>query len=315
MFAASVLLLTWNQERFVEEAVRSLLSQDRDDIEIIVSDDASTDETWDILRRTAAAYAGPKQLRLRRNEANLGIVGNLCAAAGQASSRLLFIAHGDDVSTPNRCSRCIELHRSLGGWPQLIAGDAFDMAQDGSIKGVKYVDDPAGWTLGRWADRRPFVLGAAQMITRDLLDMAPLDSGLFCEDQCLSFRAIALGTAVRIAEPLIKHRRGGLSQVRSRGSWVKRRALLRSAHAALVEIEQLQRDAATIGCLARVQAALDEQRRLNTYIKELLDGKMPVLKRLRRCITTRLPWSKRLRFLVWSFRGRGAPPLAAPAQA
>lgn len=74
MSAASVLLLTWNQASFVQEALLSLLCHDMDDLEIIVSDDASTDETWRVLCAVADAYVGSKQLRLRRSGANLGIV-------------------------------------------------------------------------------------------------------------------------------------------------------------------------------------------------------------------------------------------------
>lgn len=300
---ASVALLTYNQGSFVAAALDGLLSQDTDNLEIVVSDDCSSDGTWECLQRVAAHYQGPKRLILRRNESNLGIVGNLLAAARHASSNLLFIAHGDDVSMPNRCSRCLEFRRTHGDRHDLIAADAFDMTPEGEVVGVKQVDDLSTWSAERWSTRRPYVLGAAQLVTRNLIDSIPLDARLGCEDQVLGFRAVMRGTGIRLPEPLIRHRRGGLSQSRSRGSGAKRRALLRSAQATLIEFQQLRRDAEAMGCLENVRAGFEAQERVECYIADMLAGRLGVGRRLQRCLTAGIPWSKRLRFLAWSFRG------------
>lgn len=299
-----MLLLTFNQADVVAESLSSLLSQDTDDLEVVVSDDCSRDATWDRLQQLASAYRGPKRVVVRRNETNLGIVGNLRVAARHASSDLLFIAHGDDVSLPNRCSRCLDFRRSHGDRHDLIAADAFDMTFDGEVLGVKQVDDLGAWSTERWARSRPYVLGAAQLITRRLLEMAPLDPRLACEDQVLGFRAVMRGSGIRLPEPLIRHRRGGLSQTRVGGSMAKRRALLRSARAALIEFEQLWREAQEGGCLDSVRAGFEAQQRLESYIVDMLDGQLGIAARVRRCLVAGIPWSKRLRFLTWSFRGK-----------
>ncbi len=300
---ASVVLLTFNQVAFVEDSLSSLLAQDTGELEIIVSDDCSSDGTWERLQQVASSYRGPKRLILRRNDSNLGIVGNLLAASRHASSDLLFIAHGDDVSLPNRCSRCLEFRRAHGDRHDLVAADAFDMTFDGHVLGVKQVDDLSAWNAQRWASERPYVLGAAQLITRRLLESTPLDPNLACEDQVLGFRAVMLGSGIRLPEPLIRHRRGGLSQSRTGSSAAKRRALLRSARAALIEFEQLWREAEEGGCLDSVRAGFEAQQRLESYIVDMLDGQLGIAARVRRCLAAGIPWSKRLRFLAWSFRG------------
>lgn len=61
---------TCNQAAYVARAVDSALAQDYERLEIIVSDDASSDETPDVLK----AYAGHPAIRLYRNERNLGRV-------------------------------------------------------------------------------------------------------------------------------------------------------------------------------------------------------------------------------------------------
>jgi hypothetical protein len=309
-FDASILLLTYEQGSCVHDALASLLAQDQDRVEIVVSDDCSSDGTWERLQQMASSYRGPKRLLLHRNDSNLGIVGNLLAASQHASSELLFIAHGDDVSLPNRCSRCLEFRHAHGDRHDLVAADAFDMTFDGHVLGIKQVDDLSAWNAERWASERPFVLGAAQLITRRLLESTPLDPNLACEDQVLGFRAVMRGSGIRLPEPLIRHRRGGLSQSRVGGSAAKRRALLRSARAALVEFEQLRRDAESAGCLQQIRSGFEAQERIESYIADMLAGQLEVGPRLRRCVTAGIPWSKRLRFLAWSFRGNPQGPRA-----
>lgn len=77
---ASVVLLTYNQEDFVGDALRSLLDQDYQDLQIVVSDDNSADSTWRVVNSIVEAYVGSKRIILNRNSTNLGLVGNYEAA-------------------------------------------------------------------------------------------------------------------------------------------------------------------------------------------------------------------------------------------
>ena len=77
---ASVVLLTYNQEEFVEDALRSLLEQDYPDLQIVVSDDNSQDGTWQVVNSVADAYQGEKKITLNRNSQNLGIGANYAKA-------------------------------------------------------------------------------------------------------------------------------------------------------------------------------------------------------------------------------------------
>ena len=65
----SVLIPVWNQEKLIIRALDSV--PDREDIEILVCDDASTDGTWEVLQRYAHRNPG-RNIRLFRNEKNLG---------------------------------------------------------------------------------------------------------------------------------------------------------------------------------------------------------------------------------------------------
>lgn len=98
----SVLMPAYNVDRYIEEAVRSVLGQTLTNIEVVVVDDCSTDGTAAILRRIAATDPRVVLVSLDRN---LGISAAL--NAGLAACRASYIARadGDDVSLPGRLER------------------------------------------------------------------------------------------------------------------------------------------------------------------------------------------------------------------
>jgi glycosyltransferase involved in cell wall biosynthesis len=106
-FRVSIILTTFNQELFVKDALQSLLEQDYDELEIVVSDDASKDQTWQIVSSIATEYVGSKKIILNRNANNLGIGANYAKAFSLTSGDVVFSAAGDDVSLPTRCSESI----------------------------------------------------------------------------------------------------------------------------------------------------------------------------------------------------------------
>ena len=69
----TMLLLAYQQQETIEAALRSALAQPYSPLEIVVSDDASTDGTWALVERMVADYAGQHRLVLNRNPVNLGI--------------------------------------------------------------------------------------------------------------------------------------------------------------------------------------------------------------------------------------------------
>jgi hypothetical protein len=93
----TVLMSVYNAERFVAQAVDSVLSQTFTNFEFLIFEDRSTDSSRDILR----SYDDPR-IRLVENTENLGLTRNL--AAGMTMARGEFIARmdADDVCVPTR---------------------------------------------------------------------------------------------------------------------------------------------------------------------------------------------------------------------
>lgn len=292
---ASVVLLTYNQEAFVQEALQSLLDQDYDDLEIVVSDDASKDGTWQVIQQIFAKYTGPKRVVLNRNERNLGIVGNYFKAFSVTTGDVIFTAAGDDVSLPNRCSACIKAWIDAGRCVDLIAADGYDMLLTGEMAGLKETDELSQWTFERWAQKRPFMFGASHMMTRRLLMLRTLDPRLPVEDQNLVARALLMGGAQRLALPLVKHRRGGLSQLKNKFNYQEKRLkLINSATESLLERAEILNDAAMLGL--QVEHYLQAQFELGSYILSIFQKKNFILNLQIFVHFSSVPFWKRFRF-------------------
>jgi glycosyltransferase involved in cell wall biosynthesis len=94
----SALIVTYNQERYIEQAVRSVLAQQTDfDFEVVIADDCSRDGTREILRRLQDER--PDRIRLLLNERNLGIHGNYRNAWFLCKGQYIGLLEGDDYWT------------------------------------------------------------------------------------------------------------------------------------------------------------------------------------------------------------------------
>ena len=76
---ATLLVLFYKHQKFVEDTVAGALSQTYPNLEIIFSDDNSPDGTFDILKKAVEGYKGPHKVILNRNERNLGLVPHVTA--------------------------------------------------------------------------------------------------------------------------------------------------------------------------------------------------------------------------------------------
>ena len=91
-------MATYQGARFVREQIESILDQLGIGDEIVVVDDASTDETVDVVR----SFASDGRVRLERNASNMGYVRTFERALSLARGNYLFLADQDDVWLPGR---------------------------------------------------------------------------------------------------------------------------------------------------------------------------------------------------------------------
>lgn len=307
----SILLIAYQQRETIGEALRGALAQTYEPLEIIASDDASGDGTWEALCAAAEGYAGPHRLQLNRNDRNLGIGAHLSLLAQKAGGELLVVAAGDDVSLPQRVQRIVEAWLAHDRRPDLIASALADIDADGRVHGEIVPGDLARYTsLAQWAAEPPHVVGAAQAWTKRLFDrFGPLPPGTVAEDLVMVFRAIGSGGAITLREPLVQYRRGGISRRRRNlhARDVIERLLKTNRHA-LVETRQMLHDAAVMGRQAEIGPHLQHVLERAQFIAALFGAPTGFAKLRIAASAGRQPLAFRLRLLTYA----AAPWLTAP---
>jgi glycosyltransferase involved in cell wall biosynthesis len=100
----SIAVPVYNGQRYLAEALDSILCQTVSDLEIIISDNASTDETAAICARYAAT---DERVRYFRNNTNIGACPNFNICVGYATGRYFKWQPHDDVLEPEYLQKCI----------------------------------------------------------------------------------------------------------------------------------------------------------------------------------------------------------------
>lgn len=106
-------LFAYNQEQYIREAVEGAFSQTYSPLEIILSDDCSSDQTFEIMENMARNYQGPHLVKVRRGERNFGLARHFDDLMRVASGQFLVAAAGDDISAPERTAACMLLSNRI----------------------------------------------------------------------------------------------------------------------------------------------------------------------------------------------------------
>lgn len=219
-YSATLFLLAYNQQDTVEAATMSCLNQACEPIEIIFSDDCSSDGTLAKLHSIAEKYQGPHRVRVRQNPHNMGIAQHYNQAVIEASAELIVVAAGDDLSAPNRVARVLDAWRASQGRLNLIASYATSIDSHGKALGLIQTGHLEHWPDAQtWCKKRPYVIGATFAFHKQLFTVfGPLAEGVDYEDQVLSLRAAALGGGLTIAEPLVQYAKGACPAANEQGT-------------------------------------------------------------------------------------------------
>lgn len=101
----SVIIPCYNAEKYVESAVRSIMNQTYKNLEIILTDDCSTDSTFSILEKLAAEDS---RIKLYKNETNLKIVKTLNKMIQHANGKYIARMDADDISLLERIEKQVD---------------------------------------------------------------------------------------------------------------------------------------------------------------------------------------------------------------
>ncbi len=202
----SVVMPVFNGERFLDEAVESVLRQSFDDFELIIVDDGSSDRTPDILRRFAE-----KDRRLRVvTQPNGGIVSALNRGVAEAEGEFVARMDADDVSHPSRLSR---QYAAIRADPSVVVlGGACEVIDEtGASLGVRRFPTDGVDTARRILGGTSTIAHPTVIIRKEALERAGGYRERFrhAEDVDLWLRLSRLGTIRSLGEVVLSLRKHG----------------------------------------------------------------------------------------------------------
>jgi succinoglycan biosynthesis protein ExoO len=158
---ASVIIANHNGEKFIADAIRSACRQTLRNIEIIVSDDASTDASVKIVE---SLIAGDDRIRLVRSDVNGGPAAARNRALDIARGEWISILDGDDLMHPGRLQAIIE--EAVKSGADIAADDLllFDASRQAS---------PQALFSGRWAKSPQWVSPEEYVLSNNLYGRGP----------------------------------------------------------------------------------------------------------------------------------------------
>lgn len=89
----TIITITYNSSQWVKQAIESVLTSDFTDFEYLISDDASTDNTWEIVQ----SYKNEPRIKYFRHEKNIGEYSNRNFCLNHAKGKYLLFIDGDDI--------------------------------------------------------------------------------------------------------------------------------------------------------------------------------------------------------------------------
>ncbi|MGZ8096301.1 MAG: glycosyltransferase [Methylosarcina sp.] len=203
-------LFAYNQERFIREAVNGILAQTYSPLQIILSDDRSTDRTFEIMREMAANYQGPHRIVLNRNQRNLGVVEHVNLVFSQlASGELIVVQAGDDISESSRTEKMATVWKKYQ--PSAIYCNAALIDENGATIGdwnvnKKKIDGCVTLDADKVASPRFYGAGAAY--DRNVfLSFGALPNDVRNEDFNLAWRALMMNGICYVSDKLLRYRK------------------------------------------------------------------------------------------------------------
>jgi glycosyltransferase involved in cell wall biosynthesis len=200
----SVVMPVYNTAEFVAAAIESIVKQSYKNWELIVVDDASTDDSWKIIQRFAKKN---KRIKALRNSKNLGVASTANRALKLISGQFLARMDSDDIALLNRLAKQVVFlqkhpeYVAIGGQCQVIDEQNRVIGRKRFPTNPKQVKDMAFYWLS--------IQQPAMMINRALLPkkFSWYQSGVTSgEEHELIFKLFTYGLVGNLKEVVLRYR-------------------------------------------------------------------------------------------------------------
>jgi glycosyltransferase involved in cell wall biosynthesis len=206
----SVIIPTYNQVEFIDETINSVLSQNYSNIEIILTDDGSSDGTAEINNRYAASIPNVISITSARNT---GIAANFNRALDLARGEFVAWLGGDDLMLPAKLKKQVNILNSN----QFAVGCCHDAevfrSEDGFVLGSfsQLMNGKKGLRSGGVEllfDANYFMLPSTMLVRRSAIPLHGFDTKLkYVNDWLMDVDIFVNGYCIALKETLGRYRR------------------------------------------------------------------------------------------------------------
>lgn len=200
-----ILMTTYNGEAFVEEQIRSIISQSYSDWRLLIRDDGSEDNTATIIQ--SFAQTDYRIQIITHPNTHLGVAQNFMHLVSCSSAPYCMFCDQDDVWLPNKVEKMVShIHQLDNNIPQVVYSNAYLWSpEQGIIADRNTLTYPT--TLQQMLFLNTGIQGAAAIFNRPMCDLLrqPL-STYAMHDHALLLAGICFGQVHYIHQPLMYYR-------------------------------------------------------------------------------------------------------------
>jgi glycosyltransferase involved in cell wall biosynthesis len=207
----SVVICTYNGEKYISEQIDSIANQTRKADEIIIIDDNSVDNTFDILTQYEKYF---KEINLFKNEDTLGYIKNFSKGMLKATKDIVVLSDQDDVWDVNKIE-AIEEYFSSNRWALAVFTNAYVVDENSKCIdktlwdsiGYKYkVSDFENKKIINTMLKKDIVTGATLAFRSSMIEyIIPIDMR-YIHDTWIAMLAASQGRLGAIPDKLMKYR-------------------------------------------------------------------------------------------------------------
>lgn len=225
-----VVICTYNGERYIAEQLRSVLRQTPPPIEVIVSDDGSTDSTLEVAE--SLARETPIPITIIKGPGK-GVVYNFCHALKHTQAPYVFLADQDDIWLDNK-AELFCAHMNANSKPHLIFSDAWvwepkENKRTSFWKADKltpeYAEDPKRLAF------QNTIQGASMCVNQALIKLLEANSNIVMHDWWAGLIASSIGEVSIIRQPTMLYRQHSANLIGSQShkkskldpDWIRKR--------------------------------------------------------------------------------------------
>lgn len=215
----SVGIMTYNQEKYIEDTLKSVIHQDYTNLELIILDDHSNDNTIDIIRKMEDKLKERfVRVLIIENERNTGAISkNNNILLNEYRGKYFKILGGDDMLTPDSCRKSMEAAKRDGYTSDVIFSDVYiidemfaysnTVAETPKCEIMRNSDIAENNQVSRILKSNPFICIGALCKTSSVHEVGGYDENVIIEDYQMWIRMALHGKKFNVLHEILAYYR------------------------------------------------------------------------------------------------------------